>query len=408
MNIESNSARSVNEMGVKARLKKFHEWMKTSEKWNKIVLFALFVALAIDPLFLFIPEIDYEKLCIGFDRPLSDVVCVFRSLIDAFYAIHIISSLISMIGVRRLVYLILDIVSILPLPQIVVGDLSTVSSNSLVSKRILKWIIVCQYIPRVIRIFPVYKKVTKTTGRVAETKWIGAGLNLLLFLLFSYVFGAFWYVSAIGKKSRCWHAAAEKKHGNLTKLFCAHLVGDEINLYLKSSCSLIEPDKITRPSMRMISPSPSPDEFDFGIFIDVLKSEVGSRNRRDFPKRVVYCVWWGLRNLSTYAQGLVPGNSATDSLFAILICVSGLSLFAILIGNVQKYMNSSTNRVEEMEERRIDTDRWMSTRKLPDDLKKRIKAHQKQIWREFRGTDEEALLQSLSEELRLEVKGHLD
>ena len=60
-------------------------------------------------------------------------------------------------------------------------------SDSLVSREILKWIVLSQYIPRILRIYPLYKEVTKASGTVAETKWIGAAFNLFLYMLHSHV-----------------------------------------------------------------------------------------------------------------------------------------------------------------------------------------------------------------------------
>lgn len=60
-------------------------------------------------------------------------------------------------------------------------------SDSLVSQEILKWIILTQYIPRIIRIYPLLKEVTRASGTIAETKWVGAAFNLFLYMLHSHV-----------------------------------------------------------------------------------------------------------------------------------------------------------------------------------------------------------------------------
>lgn len=63
---------------------------------------------------------------------------------------------------------------------------------SLVTKEWLKYIIFCQYVPRILRIFPLYKEVTRTSGLLTETAWAGAALNLFLYMLASHV-GLIWY-----------------------------------------------------------------------------------------------------------------------------------------------------------------------------------------------------------------------
>lgn len=58
---------------------------------------------------------------------------------------------------------------------------------SLVTKELLKWVIFCQYVPRIARIYPLFKEVTRTSGLVTETAWAGAALNLFLYMLASHV-----------------------------------------------------------------------------------------------------------------------------------------------------------------------------------------------------------------------------
>ncbi|EFH62754.1 hypothetical protein ARALYDRAFT_315184 [Arabidopsis lyrata subsp. lyrata] len=401
---------------VRGGLKKFYQKMKTLKNWRKTVLLACVVDLAIDPLFLFIPLIDSNKYCFTFDKKLVAVVCVIRTFSDTFYVIHIIFHLITEImaprpeasfrgeisvhskatrKTRHLFQFIVNIFSVLPIPQVVVLTLIP-RSASLVSEKILKWIILCQLLPRIIRMYPLYKEVTRAFGTVAESKWIGAALNLFLYMLHSYVFGAFWYVSAVEKKSKCWRdACARTSDCDLTNLLCGR-GGRDNSRFLNTSCPLIDPAQITNFT-----------DFNFGMFIDALKSGVVEVKPRDFPRKFLYCFWWGLRNISALGQNLETSNSAGEICFAIIICVSGLLLFAVLIGNVQKYLQSSTTRVDEMEEKKRDTEKWMSYRVIPQYLKERIRRFEDYKWRETKGTEEEALLRSLPKDLRLETKRYL-
>nr|AAD23057.1 putative cyclic nucleotide-regulated ion channel protein [Arabidopsis thaliana] len=392
--------------------------MKTLENWRKTVLLACVVALAIDPLFLFIPLIDSQRFCFTFDKTLVAVVCVIRTFIDTFYVIHIIYYLITetiaprsqaslrgeivvhskaTLKTRLLFHFIVDIISVLPIPQVVVLTLIPLSA-SLVSERILKWIILSQYVPRIIRMYPLYKEVTRAFGTVAESKRVGAALNFFLYMLHSYVCGAFWYLSSIERKSTCWRAACARTSDcnlTVTDLLCKRAGSDNIR-FLNTSCPLIDPAQITNST-----------DFDFGMYIDALKSGVLEVKPKDFPRKFVYCFWWGLRNISALGQNLETSNSAGEIFFAIIICVSGLLLFAVLIGNVQKYLQSSTTRVDEMEEKKRDTEKWMSYREIPEYLKERIRRFEDYKWRRTKGTEEEALLRSLPKDLRLETKRYL-
>lgn len=60
-------------------------------------------------------------------------------------------------------------------------------ARSLNTKNLLKFIVFFQYIPRVLRVFPLYKEVTRTSGILTETAWAGAAFNLFLYMLASHV-----------------------------------------------------------------------------------------------------------------------------------------------------------------------------------------------------------------------------
>ncbi|KFK37411.1 hypothetical protein AALP_AA4G253500 [Arabis alpina] len=402
----SSSMQSENGNSVRERLNRLFKKMTTFESWMKTVLFVCVVALSIDPLFFFIPVTDSHRFCFTLDKKLGVTVCVLRTLNDTYYVIHIVYHLMTgpFANVRHTIvvwkrhpifYFIVDIVSVLPIPQVVVLVLiqRKQQAGSLVTKEILKWVIFCQYIPRSIRIYPIFHELTRVSGRIFETKWIGAALNLFLYLLPSHVIGAVWYLMAIETKARCWGEACSKTPGcNLKNLYCVRGRG---GLFLNtSSCPLTDPDLITDDTV-----------FNFGMYIDALKSRVVES--RDLPRKLFHCFWWGLRNLSALGQNLKTSNSIEEFFFAILICISGLLLFAVLIGNVQKYLQSTTIRVDEMEEKKRDTEKWMSHRELPEDLKKRIRRYEGYKWKETRGIEDEAILRSLPKDIRLETKHYL-
>lgn len=108
-------------------------------EWRMTVLLACVVALAIDPLFLFIPLVDARRSCFTYDKELGAAVCVLRTFIDTFYVFHIILHLITELiaprsqvslrgeivlhskAIRKtclLFHFIVDIFSVLPLPQV--------------------------------------------------------------------------------------------------------------------------------------------------------------------------------------------------------------------------------------------------------------------------------------------------
>ncbi|CAH2069274.1 unnamed protein product [Thlaspi arvense] len=387
------------------------------QNWNKIFLFASVIALAIDPLFFYIPIVDGAKHCLKLHSNLEIAASLLRTFIDAFYIIHIVfqfrtayvSPSSRVFGRGELVedpkaiaikylssYFIIDLLSILPLPQLVVLAVipSVNKPGSLLTKDYLITVIFAQYIPRILRIYPLYSEVTRTSGIVTETAWAGAAWNLSLYMLASHVFGALWYLIAVEREDRCWReACAKRQEGcDLRLLYC-----DEnrnvINDFLPSSCPFTNPDDITNSTV-----------FNFGIFTDALKSRIVESD--DFWKKFFYCFWWGLRNLSALGQNLNTSKFVGEIIFAVSICISGLVLFALLIGNMQKYLESTTVREEEMRVRKRDAEQWMAHRMLPEDLRKRIRRYEQYKWQETRGVEEENLLRNLPKDLRRDIKRH--
>ena len=50
------------------------------------------------------------------------------------------------------------------------------------TENIVKIAVLLQYIPRLLRIYPLYREVTKNSGILTETAWSGAAFNLLIYL----------------------------------------------------------------------------------------------------------------------------------------------------------------------------------------------------------------------------------
>ncbi|KAF8026978.1 hypothetical protein BT93_E0027 [Corymbia citriodora subsp. variegata] len=380
-------------------------------KWNRIFFFSCVFSLALDPLFFYIPVLSVNN-CLDIDNKMKIAACLLRTVIDLFYIFHIVlqfrtgfiapSSRVfgrgeliddpSVVSRRYLSsYFFLDILAILPIPQVL--TLINIPSLLLMTKELLKFVIYGQYVPRIARIYPLYQEATRTSGTLLETAWAGAAFNLLLYMLASHVFGAFWYLFSIDRKVRCWHDECGK---NCTPaiLYCSG-EPQRNRSFLATACPPIEPDRIENST-----------QFDFGIFIDALQSRV-VESTTDFPQKLCYCFWWGLRNLSSLGQNLKTSKYEGEIVFAVTIAIAGLVLFSLLIGNMQKYLQSTTVRVEEMRVKRRDAERWMSHRMLPEDLKDRIRRYEQYKWQETRGVEEESLIRNLPRDLRRDIKRHL-
>lgn len=382
------------------------------QKWNKIFVLSCMLAVSLDPLFFYIPVIDDDRKCLVLDKKLEKTASVLRSFTDIFYIIHIIFQFRTgfiapysrVFGRGVLVedgweiakrymssYFLIDILAVLPLPQVVILIIipELHGSKSLNTKNLLKFVVLFQYIPRFLRVYPLYKEVTRTSGILTQTAWAGAAVNLFLYMLASHVLGAFWYLFSIERETTCWRNACRNVSDCIHSTFFCDNIG-QYKIDLSEACPV---------------KSPNTTRFDFGIFLDALDS--GVVNSMDFPKKIFYCLWWGLRNLSALGQDLETSTYVWEICFAVSVSISGLVLFSFLIGNMQTYLQSTTIRLEEMRVKRRDAEQWMSHRLLPENLRERIRRYEQYKWQETRGVDEENLIHNLPKDLRRDIKRHL-
>lgn len=56
-----------------------------------------------------------------------------------------------------------------------------------VEKDLLMYMIVIQYVPRLLRVYALFEEITRTSGILTETAWAGAAYNLFLYMLASHV-----------------------------------------------------------------------------------------------------------------------------------------------------------------------------------------------------------------------------
>ncbi|RWR93269.1 cyclic nucleotide-gated ion channel 1 [Cinnamomum micranthum f. kanehirae] len=382
------------------------------QRWNKIFVLACMVAVSIDPLFFYIPVVDKERNCLDLDHRLEIAVSVLRSFTDIFYVLHIFfqfrtgfiapSSRVfgrgvlvedpSAIALRYLSsYFLIDILAVLPLPQVVILIIipKLRGSAPLNAKNLLRFVVVLQYVPRLLRIIPLYREVTRSAGILTETAWAGAVFNLLLYMLASHVIGAIWYLLSIERQDTCWRRACNSRQICISSLYC-NSDNTEKNDFLVNRCPIDQANETA---------------FNFGIYLDALQNEIVQS--RDFPQKFFYCFWWGLQNLSSLGQNLKTSTFVGEILFAVFISICGLVLFSLLIGNMQTYLQSTTVRLEEMRVKRRDAEQWMSHRLLPETLRERIRRYEQYKWQETRGVDEENLLLNLPKDLRRDIKRHL-
>ncbi|KAK7411570.1 hypothetical protein VNO78_03005 [Psophocarpus tetragonolobus] len=387
--------------------------------WNRLFVISCIIAVSVDPLFFYLPVINDLVHCLGIDRKLAITVTTLRTFIDAFYLIHMalqfrtayIAPSSRVFGRGELVidqaqiakrylrqYFIIDFLSVLPLPQIVVWQFLQRSKGSdvLATKRALLFIILLQYIPRFFRMVPLTSELKRTAGVFAETAWAGAAYYLLLFMLASHIVGSFWYLLAVERNDFCWQKACTENRCNKNFLYCGNQYMEGYSAWQNKSKDIL---------MSRCSADDDNPPFDYGIFKQALSSRIVSSKK--FISKYCYCLWWGLQNLSTLGQGLETSTYTGEVMFSIALAIAGLILFALLIGNMQTYLQSLTIRLEEMRVKRRDSEQWMHHRLLPQDLRERVRRYDQYKWLATRGVDEENLVQSLPKDLRRDIKRHL-
>ncbi|XP_076937000.1 putative cyclic nucleotide-gated ion channel 10 [Bidens hawaiensis] len=174
---------------------------------------------------------------------------------------------------------------------------------------------------------------------------------------------------AIETEIRCWNIACKRHNCHSKYLYCGERrVGDYG--FLNASCPLLERNDIKNST-----------DFDFGIFLDALQTRV--LETRDIWQKVLYCSLWGLQNLSSLGQGLKASTFYGEVLFAYFVAVIGLVLFTLLIGNMQKYLQSPSNltlRMEELKEKRVEAEDIMSHLCCPEDLRRQVRRHKQHRW----------------------------
>ncbi|CAI9298284.1 unnamed protein product [Lactuca saligna] len=409
----------------------FPEDLKVSEKkildpqakfllmWNKFFVVSCIIAVSIDPLFFYLPVFDQTKTCLGIDRKLAIIATTLRTVVDAFYLIHMalefrtayIAPSSRVFGRGELVidpaqiakrylkwYFIIDFLSILPLPQIVIWRYlqRQRGSDVMATKEALLYIVLIQYIPRFARFIPLTSELKRTAGVLAETAWAGAAYYLLLYMLASHIVGAFWYMLSAERVDTCWQKACKASQHNKDLIYCGNEDMRGYDSWISNSTNILK---------EACSPDGDDPPFDFGIFNQALSSGIVSSTK--FVQKYCYCLWWGLQNLSTLGQGLQTSTYPGETIFSIALAIAGLILFALLIGNMQTYLQSLTIRLEEMRIKRRDSEQWMHHRLLPDDLQERVRRYDQYKWLETRGVDEENLVQTLPKDLRRDIKRHL-
>ncbi|TQE06742.1 hypothetical protein C1H46_007611 [Malus baccata] len=384
---------------------------------NRIFVIACMVAISIDPLFLYIPIIDGESKCLGVDKKLRIVALLFRSLIDITYILHItfqirqaikssspdhqshpneqtitwkvkcfdlFESLHKIFEKLSWPSIIIDVLAVLPIPQVLMGavDFKMGGSRYLDKIKIVNVFLLVQYLPMLYGIYQVDRKFRKNTS-----VWIKGAFYFFLYILSSHILGAFWYLFSIQRETDCWHQACRNTAGCKLSFYCDDNVPTNVTTLLTEFC----PTSLINSTV-----------FDFGMFSNGIES--GNTGPINFLTKLFYSWWWGLLNLSNFGTSLQTSSYVWESLFAILISTIGLLLISYLIGNVQEEKKVQEPKLKIIEEGlRL----WAFKNNLPQHLEKEVIKNIKQAIELDKDADVENLFSLLPWRTRRTLKRFL-
>nr|XP_043631319.1 probable cyclic nucleotide-gated ion channel 20, chloroplastic isoform X2 [Erigeron canadensis] len=392
---------------------------KAVQQWNQFIVISCLFAIFIDPLFFFLLSTNEEHKCIVINWPMTKAIVVFRSMTDFIYLLHMlvqfrlafVSPESRVVGAGDLVdhprkiamhyfsgFFFLDLFIVLPLPQIIVLIFlphSIGSSGANYAKNLLRTAILVQYIPRLYRFLPLLAG-QSPTNFIFESAWANFVINLLTFVLAGHVVGSCWYLFGLQRVNQCLRDAC--RHSGFTQ--CKKLI-DCGHGYFGSP----ESNSAWNDWKQHVNSSAcfKEDGFPYGIYVKAVNLTAES----SIIRRYIYSFFWGFQQISTLAGNLVPSYFEWEVLFTIGIVGLGLLLFALLIGNMQNFLQGLGRRRLEMSLRRRDFEQWMSHRHLPDNLRRKVRESERYNWAATQGVNEENLMVTLPEDLQRDIRRHL-
>ncbi|KAH1200094.1 Cyclic nucleotide-gated ion channel 2 [Glycine max] len=366
---------------------------KRVQRWNRALLLARGVALAIDPLFFYSLSIGREgSPCLYMDGGLAAMVTVARTCVDAVHLLHVwlqfrlayVSRESLVVGCGKLVW-----------------DAREIASHYL---RSLKgfWFdaFVILPVPQVYHSICMMRRMQKVTGYIFGTIWWGFGLNLIAYFIASHVAGGCWYVLAIQRVASCLRQQCERTNGCNLSVSCSEEICYQSLLpasAIGDSCG--GNSTVVRKPLCLDVEGP----FKYGIYQWALP--VISSN--SLAVKILYPIFWGLMTLSTFGNDLEPTSHWLEVIFSICIVLSGLLLFTLLIGNIQVFLHAVMAKKRKMQLRCRDMEWWMRRRQLPSRLRQRVRHFERQRWAAMGGEDEMEMIKDLPEGLRRDIKRHL-
>ncbi|XP_024530875.1 probable cyclic nucleotide-gated ion channel 20, chloroplastic [Selaginella moellendorffii] len=369
-----SEAKSVALGIVKWRPAIYNPHTKVIQRWNQVFGVCCLIAVFVDPLFFFIFSAKQGYFCIVFNQELAIGVTIVRSIFDGIYFIHMLLQF-------RLAYFALA--SQTSGTGVLIDDPKTIALHYLQS-----WMV---------RFLPLLFGRSQSGGYIFETAWANFTINLFIYLLAGHVVGSCWYLFGLQRVNQCLINTCRAERPVCRKEFLDCGNGHNIQA-LQQGARLVWTNSSNASSKCLVNAS-----FAYGIYSIAVPVAMDDSAIHKY----VYSLFWGFLQISTLGGNLQPSLFVGEVFFTFGVIGLGLLLFALLIGNMQNFLQSLGRRHLEMQLRRHDVERWMRRRELPVVLRKRVRQAVRLKWASTRGVNEEELLDRLPEDMQKEIRRFL-
>lgn len=353
----------------------FHPHSQFVKMWMKVFMVCSLLAFFIDPLFFFAISISQSAICFYTKWNYVYSLVAIRSFIDtvtllnillqmrlAFNATHHhlrkgLKNAVGLVKLGELVFdpsaifwnyfqgfLLLDVFSMLPLPQIIFLVLLPRIGNGQMYKLweiFLRLLILLQDLPRARRL-SIQFSTNGGYGHILKTAWASFVLSLFTFFMASHVIGSLWYLQTLQRVSWCLHnvcLAESSLKCALSFLDCPNGIsfrkGPDVLQRLQQRQTWAEQSNAS--AVCFVDKDSS---FPYGIF----RTGIPLALKREWFDQWLFSLMWGFQQISTLAGDLQPSSLVGEVLFMLLMIILGLFLFAFLIGNMNKFLQSLSPR----------------------------------------------------------------
>ncbi|XP_008234503.1 PREDICTED: cyclic nucleotide-gated ion channel 2-like [Prunus mume] len=391
------------------------------KRWNRIVLMARGLSIAVDPLFFYVMALSQIGApCFYMDVALALVVTVVRTCLDALHVAHIllqfklayVSRESMVIGCGKLVWdsrdislhymrslrgFWLDAFVILPIPQTVIWLIVPRLLREEKTRLIMTTLLVTflfQFIPKLYHSVYLAKRLKKVTGYIFAygNIWWRFKLNVIAYLTASHIAGGCWHVLATQRVMSCLQQQCEASRNYNLSIYCSKQVF--------STGKLSGGNAFTKITTMCLDEDTT---FGYGIYKPLLVVYAGNT----LAVRILYPIYWGLINLGSFANNLIPTSDWLELIFSCCVTLAGLGLLITLLGNIQIFLHSVMENKKKMQLKYRDMECWMKRRQLPSHLRKRVRHFQRCSWAAMQGLDELELIQHFPDGLRRDIKRYL-